>query len=1112
MSATEANQPKPREPKCPQCGAALPPGVLADLCPACLFRQGAAANTVPTTAFAPPALDELTLLFPQLELLALIGTGGMGAVYKARQRELDRVVALKILPPAAGESPAFAERFSREARALARLNHPGIVTIHDFGRAENLYYFIMEYVDGLNLRQLLQAGRIAPREALAIVPQICDALQYAHDSGIVHRDIKPENILLDRQGRVKVADFGLAKLMGGTDVVPAAALTLEETLTAAGQVMGTPAYMAPEQHARPAEVDHRADIYSLGVVFYQMLTGQLPGQPIERPSRKVTIDVRLDAVVLRALEQQPERRYQQVSEVKTQVASLAGSPPPLPTSTAGPTAHVRSDVPEAAVRPRSGWGGAAVVTVIHAAVSLVSVALLAFTVPKFSAIFADLEVSLPVMTRIVLAASRFVQRGGFRLLPLLWAVNFGFCCVLHRLGGRRPLVIWGVVGALVAGVLGLGLPTFAVFAPMRHSIGTLGQASSPEALRHMRTPDVIQAGIADPEQPWAWQELERRAKAGRLRPADVTQLLEGLTLWLKREHPDGYPGTLPWLTPLFIEVDRLNLADEWRVIDFLVAYHGNPTCEPLPRLRVGQRGAEIVCRWASPQPPIALGMKLLNEMRTISVDGLPVTWRGHSAYCDTPTFGAELELPLLAAGRHVVRCEMVSALVSSDAAVQLPHRAPSKEWPPSKSEFIRSCEAELNIYPADAVLVRLATDQALDPAANGLIAVKTAIVRAKGSGVTLVVQFEKEPWVGGPKFAAAFDVQVQLGDARHACGSFWWEQDGEQRMSGGLLGADLPSLDPRIREADFVLTPNVKLVERHPSVDRIWGREVVFRRVALDRQDLVQRSKTHAFEAVIEQELHDPRVNPQACWFDLDSGRFFTPPPSVLGGLADVNWRRRYQDSAAEQWVRTNGVDVALLEAGSITAFDGYWRSDTAGNEVPWGTTTASELVRIVENHQAQRSSGQPWLTTAAIWSGCGFWFRTREGGIGLGEIVAATDQPRRVKLRYKLVARPVGPEAPEHTFALQPLAGATPDAPPIPTNFPPVLVIGRHGELTVRGQPVTRERMLDAVREAGISANSRLVIGASARSTHTAMVAVLQALHEAGFHNVAVAPTVEDD
>jgi len=314
---------------------------LAGLNPADLLRQGAAEDTMASAeTFQPPTLDEMTALFPQFEILELIGKGGMGAVYKVRQKELDRIVALKILPPAIGRSPAFSDRFTREARALAKLNHPGIVTLHEFGQADGLYFILMEYVDGVNLGQLMRSGRISPREALAIVPQICDALQFAHDQGIVHRDIKPENILLDRLGRVKVADFGIAKLVdtASSFVVPPSGgsgdgLKVElPAFTEAGKVMGTPQYMAPEQIDHPADVDHRADIYALGVVFYQMLTGELPGKRLEAPSKKVQIDVRLDEIVLRAMEKDPELRYQHASVMKTMVenAGAANAAPVFP--------------------------------------------------------------------------------------------------------------------------------------------------------------------------------------------------------------------------------------------------------------------------------------------------------------------------------------------------------------------------------------------------------------------------------------------------------------------------------------------------------------------------------------------------------------------------------------------------------------------------------------------------------------------------------------------------------------------------------------------------------------------------------------------------------------
>lgn len=309
--------------RCPRCGTELTAGSPEHLCPRCLLQAGLESQGKPlspptavyTSGFAPPTPEELSRFFPQLEILELLGKGGMGAVYKARQPGLDRLVALKILPPDVGADPAFAERFTREARALAKLSHPHIVAVFDFGQSNGLYYFLMEYVDGVNIRQALRAGNLKAAEALKIVPQICDALQFAHDEGVVHRDIKPENILLDKRGRVKIADFGLAKLLGAK---------ADRTLTGTHQVMGTPHYMAPEQIQGTRDVDHRADIYSLGVTFYEMLTGELPLGRFAVPSKKVHIDVRLDEVVLRTLEVEPDLRYQHASDVKTKIEEIGG--------------------------------------------------------------------------------------------------------------------------------------------------------------------------------------------------------------------------------------------------------------------------------------------------------------------------------------------------------------------------------------------------------------------------------------------------------------------------------------------------------------------------------------------------------------------------------------------------------------------------------------------------------------------------------------------------------------------------------------------------------------------------------------------------------------------
>jgi predicted Ser/Thr protein kinase len=309
---------------CPGCQKLMPPDVQTELCPACLISAGLNTGTQPggaKTGFTPPTMAEVAQLFPSLEILSFLGKGGMGAVYKARQPTLDRLVALKVLPPEIAKAPGFTERFNREARALAKLAHPNIVAVHEFGKAGELHYLIMEYVGGANLREVERAGRLTPEQALVIVPQICEALQFAHNQGIVHRDIKPENILLAVDGRVKITDFGIAKIIGVTPE--------KGGLTGEKDVIGTPHYMAPEQIERPGSVDHRADIFSLGVVFYEMLTGELPLGKFMAPSKKVLVDVRLDEVVMHALEKEPERRYQHASQVKTEVQNIADTPPPL---------------------------------------------------------------------------------------------------------------------------------------------------------------------------------------------------------------------------------------------------------------------------------------------------------------------------------------------------------------------------------------------------------------------------------------------------------------------------------------------------------------------------------------------------------------------------------------------------------------------------------------------------------------------------------------------------------------------------------------------------------------------------------------------------------------
>ena len=289
-------------------------GELDGLDPRDLIEGGLQSRTRPT-AWEPPTPEELSKLLPQYEIDALLGRGGMGAVYRGRQATLDRKVAIKLLPAEMAGDAEFVARFKREARTLAKLHHPGIVLVHDFGQTdEGHLYFVMEFVDGTDLYKIIHGPGLDCAQALEIVGQICDALQYAHSEGVVHRDIKPANVIVALDGRAKLADFGLARPTDDGSGV----------FTQTSMVMGTPDYMAPE--ALAGEADHRADLYSLGVMLYEMLTGKPPRGAWDPPSQRVKVDVRLDEVVVRALQENPDLRYQQASDIKTDVEGIRSTP------------------------------------------------------------------------------------------------------------------------------------------------------------------------------------------------------------------------------------------------------------------------------------------------------------------------------------------------------------------------------------------------------------------------------------------------------------------------------------------------------------------------------------------------------------------------------------------------------------------------------------------------------------------------------------------------------------------------------------------------------------------------------------------------------------------
>ena len=281
------------------------------------------SRPAPSGIWQAPSVEEMQILLPQYEIMEILGRGGMGAVYKGRQKSLKRLVAIKILPLGmADDEMKFAERFQNEAQTMAAMNHPAIVSVYDFGETpDGLLYFIMEFVDGTDVHKMIQAsGRLSDEYALAITAHVCDALSYAHKRGVIHRDIKPANILIDQEGHIKVADFGLAKMHDPAQT---------SGLTKTNMAMGTPDYVAPEVLVTGMVADHRADIYAVGVMLYQMLTGEVPRGMFKLPSQKgIGSDPRFDEIICKAMEQDREERYQSAMDVRHALDVILTTPQP----------------------------------------------------------------------------------------------------------------------------------------------------------------------------------------------------------------------------------------------------------------------------------------------------------------------------------------------------------------------------------------------------------------------------------------------------------------------------------------------------------------------------------------------------------------------------------------------------------------------------------------------------------------------------------------------------------------------------------------------------------------------------------------------------------------
>ncbi len=254
------------------------------------------------TTFVAPDPAHLARLFPGYDIETLIAAGGMGAVYRAVQRSLDRTVALKILPTEFSADSAFCASFEAEAKAMARLNHPNLIGVYDFGEIDGMLYIIMEYVPGQSLFHSSHGLAIDPSEVVRIVSAVCNGLAHAHEHGILHRDIKPANILLDLNAQPKIGDFGLAR-------------PVDHKVQEGEEIFGTPHYTAPEVVHNPHAVDHRADIFSVGVMLHELLTGSLPADDPRSPSAISHCDPRFDAIVRRATDPDPAARYQSATEI-----------------------------------------------------------------------------------------------------------------------------------------------------------------------------------------------------------------------------------------------------------------------------------------------------------------------------------------------------------------------------------------------------------------------------------------------------------------------------------------------------------------------------------------------------------------------------------------------------------------------------------------------------------------------------------------------------------------------------------------------------------------------------------------------------------------------------
>ncbi len=919
----------------------------------------------------PPAPDEIAKHFPQFEILECLGRGGMGVVYKARQPKLNRIVALKILAPEKVAETKFAERFEREAQALARLNHPNIVTVYDFGEVDGLYYLTMEFVDGVSLRQLLQARKIAPEEALAIVPKICEALQFAHELGVVHRDIKPENVLLDKRGRVKIADFGIAKIVGGTPLTPSlspsdgervSSRTGEGNLTA-DQILGTPHYMAPEQVEKPQTVDHRADIYSLGVVFYEMLTGELPLGKFQPPSKKVQVDVRLDEVVLHALEKEPERRYQHASEVKTDVETIV--------TTAAPGSSGRESAPIPGEGNPSLFTSAAT---IQRMVKGPAIGLLVVGILNWVLIPLALLILLPNVLRFA-SGLTFPPPG---LVAILFALTPLVLCSFIIFGALKMMRREAYGVAIAASIL-------AIIVCPGNLVG-------------------LPAGI------WALVVLGRREVRAAFARDTHAQTENSAEL----SAPPRFSRAAIWGaagTPFFVITLFLFylFASGQASADLGLALPAAPRMRILfLTLPLGLLGL------TAPFGTTILGFIAISQIRH-SRDRL---YGLGLAVFDALLFPLLVLNGLLIGGWNFVADEVADALI--------PHLGRALYTILMLGLMVANCGA------ASWLIIRAVWRAANKPAGKGQpastfpAAGATSPPRAGGAWKVVAVsvaavmvilflarylpyhsrqqQVRPEEQQVRPEAVVRVEEKLRQEIERRLSEAGW-------RVEGlsVSVGPDLKRVACRFGSASkngLSETPFHAAIRVAPQGKNLWlvtgEGQFQFLRFSVDTSAEMAGGMSRApmtaqvasFGPVIERVVNDDGAK-RDFFIDLDTGKLFSPPQGL--NLSDTN--------AFMAWLRGNGVDAMGETSVSIHGLVGMEMIARPLAGPLWEMTPQSAQSDEVLVHG---TPGSPVFLSAKGELPETFLFKTREGGLGLLQITGFTDNPRGVKIRYKL-AQPSG-------------------------------------------------------------------------------------------------------